>query len=76
MRLTGRSLFRPAHLHFLISARGCKTLVTHLFVKGDPHQAEDAVFGVKDSLIAEFKPNGGGNGKGYTLNYDFVLSRS
>jgi hypothetical protein len=45
-------------------------------VKGDPHQAEDAVFGVKDSLIAEFKPNGGGNGKGYTLNYDFVLSRS
>ena len=76
MRLTGRSLFRPAHLHFLISAPGCKTLVTHLFVKGDPHLAEDAVFGVKDSLIAEFKPNGCGNSKGYILNYDFVLSRS
>ena len=72
MRLTGRSLWRPAHLHFMISAEGYKPLTTHLFPKGTPHLDEDAVFGVKESLIQDFKCNA--DGKGYTLNYNFVLS--
>jgi protocatechuate 3,4-dioxygenase beta subunit len=40
--LTGPSLWRPAHLHFMVSADGCKPLTTHLFVKGAPHINEDA----------------------------------
>jgi len=46
---------RPGHLHFKIAAPGFDTLVTHLFVKGDPYLGSDAVFGVKDSLIVDFE---------------------
>jgi len=72
MRATHRSTWRPAHLHFMVSAEGYKPLTTHLFVKGAPHINEDAVFGVKQSLIQDFKRKP--DGKGYMLNYDFGLS--
>jgi len=67
---TGRHPMRPGHLHFKISAPGCDTLVTHLFVKGDPYLDSDAVFGVKRSLIVDFKKNQAGE---YKCRYDFVL---
>jgi len=51
----GRHPWRPAHVHFMIAADGCEQLVTHLFVAGDQYLDSDAVFGVKDSLISEFK---------------------
>ena len=51
---TGRHPFRPAHLHFIVSAKGYKTVVTHVFVKGSQYLDSDAVFGVKDSLISEY----------------------
>lgn len=47
----GRSPWRPAHVHFRITAAGCRRLVTHLFIAGDDHLASDAVFGVKPSLV-------------------------
>jgi hydroxyquinol 1,2-dioxygenase len=50
---TGRHPMRPAHLHFMVSAPGYRTLITHVFVAGDPHLASDAVFGVKDSLVVD-----------------------
>lgn len=71
MRATGRPCWRPAHLHFMVSAEGYKPLTTHLFVKGTEHIHEDAVFGVKEPLIQDFKPVG--NDK-YELKYDFALS--
>jgi hydroxyquinol 1,2-dioxygenase len=49
-----RSPMRPAHVHFMVSAPGCHTLVTHIFVSGDEWLNADAVFGVKDSLIVPF----------------------
>lgn len=70
LRATGRHPMRPGHLHFKIAARGCETLVTHLFVKGDRYLESDAVFGVKPSLIAEFRKRRGGE---YAVHYDFVL---
>lgn len=67
----GRHPMRPGHLHFMIEAPGCEKLVTHLFVKGDKYLDSDAVFGVKDSLIVDFrKKNTAGEA---TCNYDFVL---
>lgn len=52
---TGRSPVRAAHLHFMVSADGLRTLVTHIFIDGDPQiEIGDSVFGVKDSLIKEF----------------------
>ena len=50
----GRHPFRPAHLHYIIEAEGCETLVTHIFDPDDPYIESDAVFGVKDSLMAKF----------------------
>ena len=51
LQMMGRHPFRPAHVHFMISARGHRTLVTHLFLSGDAYLDSDAVFGVKPSLI-------------------------
>lgn len=51
----GRHPMRPAHMHFIASAPGYEPVITHAFVKGDPYLDSDAVFAVKDSLIAEFK---------------------
>ena len=55
LQAVGRSPVRCAHLHFMVTAPEKRTLVTHIFVKGDPQlEIGDSVFGVKDSLIKEF----------------------
>ncbi|MFD7309328.1 intradiol ring-cleavage dioxygenase [Promicromonospora sp. NPDC059942] len=51
---SGRSPLRAAHLHFMVTAPGLRTLVTHIFVRGDELLASDSVFGVKDSLVMDF----------------------
>jgi protocatechuate 3,4-dioxygenase beta subunit len=66
----GRHPFRPAHIHFMISAPGYCTLVTHLFLDGDEYLGSDAVFGVKPSLIIRPRPMDGIN----TVDYDFGLA--
>ena len=50
----GRSPMRASHLHFMVSADGLRTLVTHIFVRGDAYLESDSVFGVKESLTKEF----------------------
>ncbi len=57
---TARHPYRPAHVHFMISAPGHEQLVTHIFAEGSPYLDSDAVFGVKTSLIEIFttKPPG------------------
>jgi hydroxyquinol 1,2-dioxygenase len=52
---TGRSPMRASHLHFMVSAAGYRTLVTHIFVRGDELLDRDAVFGVKESLVKDFE---------------------
>ena len=54
LEATGRSPMRASHLHFMVSAPGRRTLVTHIFVRGDELLASDSVFGVKDSLVMDF----------------------
>jgi hydroxyquinol 1,2-dioxygenase len=51
---SGRSPLRAAHLHFMVTAPGLRTLVTHIFVRGDELLDADSVFGVKDSLVMDF----------------------
>jgi hydroxyquinol 1,2-dioxygenase len=67
---TGRHPMRPGHLHFMFEAPGFEKLVTHLFVQGDKYLDSDAVFGVKESLIVNFKKNAAGDAE---CRYDFVL---
>lgn len=52
----GRSPVRASHLHFMVTAPDLRSLVTHIFVDGDPQiEIGDSVFGVKDSLIKKFE---------------------
>lgn len=56
LRMAHREAWRPAHFHLIVEAPGYRTLVTELFDAQDPYVAQDAVFGVRESLIAAFKP--------------------
>lgn len=51
VKALGRHVYRPAHLHMMLSAPGFEKLTTALYFEGDPYLTSDAVFGVKSSLI-------------------------
>lgn len=78
----GRHPWRPAHLHFMITAPGYERLITHVFRNGDRYLDSDAVFGVRSSLIADWIEHPAGttpDGKHsevpfYTLDFRFVLN--
>lgn len=80
----GRHPFRPAHLHYILEADGYETLVTHIFDPDDKYIHSDAVFGVKESLLAKFEliedPDRikaeGAAGSYYEVVHDFVLAPS
>lgn len=72
LRAQGRHPYRPAHIHFMIGAAGYRTLVTHLFIAGDPYLGSDAVFGVKRSLICELADDPECAGR-KLMSYRFVL---
>jgi catechol 1,2-dioxygenase len=57
LRQVGRHPYRPAHIHFIISAPGYAPKTTHIFAEHDPYLDSDAVFGVKSTLIEEFYDN-------------------
>jgi hydroxyquinol 1,2-dioxygenase len=84
VRAQGRHPYRPAHVHFKISAGGFVELVTHVFVAGDQYLDSDAVFGVKTSLIHELErrpagtaPDGRVMDRPYAImRYDFALTLS
>jgi catechol 1,2-dioxygenase len=69
----GRHPYRPAHMHFLVTAPGYQKLVTHTFVGDDAYLESDAVFGVKKSLIAPFERLEGAD-TAWRSPFDFVLT--
>jgi catechol 1,2-dioxygenase len=74
----GRHPYRPAHVHFIVSAPGHVPVVTQLFTEGDPYLDSDAVFGVKSSLVVRYQEDGGepdGTPR-FRLEHDFVLVRA
>jgi hydroxyquinol 1,2-dioxygenase len=71
LRASGRHSWRPAHLHFMIKAPGFETLITHVFRKDDDYLDSDAVFGVRQSLIADWMRKDDGT---YEVAFDFVLN--
>jgi hydroxyquinol 1,2-dioxygenase len=82
IRATSNRHMRPAHMHAIVSAPGYQQVITHVFVEGDPHLDGDAVFAVKNSLVAKYrKVNDAGEAKKrglsnpfLTLDFDFRLS--
>ncbi len=71
----GRHPYRPAHMHFIVSRAGFETVVTHTFVQGDDYLQSDAVFGVKQSLVAPFEAVAGGETK-WLSTFDFILNKA
>ena len=83
LRKMGRHPMRPGHIHMIVSAPGHDAITTHLFAAGSQYLDSDAVFGVKDSLVTNFKRHDAGKAPDgtvrdvpfYTVNYDFGLRR-
>jgi hydroxyquinol 1,2-dioxygenase len=83
LRKMGRHPYRPGHIHLIVCAAGHSPVTTHLFVADSQYLDSDAVFGMKESLVAQFErhpPGDGPNGERmetpfYTVNYDFRLRR-
>ncbi len=71
LRATNRHPWRPAHLHFMITADGYEPLITHVFRDGDQYLDSDAVFGVRQSLVARWVKQPDGQ---YLVDFDFVLA--
>lgn len=65
-----RHPYRPAHIHFMISREGYKTLITQVFDNADDTIESDVVFGVTPALSGNFERRGDG---ALHLHYDFVL---
>ncbi|MEM8748854.1 MAG: dioxygenase [Pseudomonadota bacterium] len=87
LHATGRHPWRPSHLHFIVAAEGQRTLVTEVFPSDDPYLDEDAVFGVREQLVMEYKPHTSTDGLPddlaikprldgtfYKVDFDFILS--
>ena len=82
LKATGRHPWRPAHIHFVVTAAGYDAVTTHIFDRRDPYLDSDAVFAVKDSLVCDFTKHNtptaeahelGISGPIYTAEFDFVL---
>jgi hydroxyquinol 1,2-dioxygenase len=71
LRATRRHPWRPAHLHFKIEAPGYEPLITHVFREGDQWLDSDAVFAVRQSLVAPWTQQADGR---WRLDFDFVLN--
>jgi hydroxyquinol 1,2-dioxygenase len=82
MRATDRSIYRPGHIHMMVSAVGHVALTTHIFVAASPYIDEDVVFGKRDSLVVDFAKHAPGrapDGREMTVpyhsaSYDFRLA--
>jgi hydroxyquinol 1,2-dioxygenase len=81
LRKMGRHPYRPGHIHMIVSAPGHSPVTTHLFVAGSEYLDSDAVFGMKESLVAQFDRHPPGTGPDdepvetpfYTVSFDFRL---
>lgn len=70
LRAQGRHPYRPAHIHFMVSREGYRTLVTQVFDNADAAIESDVVFGVTPRLAGEFRRRPDGTRR---LEYDFIL---
>ncbi|KAK0749640.1 Intradiol ring-cleavage dioxygenase [Schizothecium vesticola] len=76
-----RHPWRPAHVHFMFEKEGWDHLITALYLRGDPYETSDAVFGVKQSLVLDLDKVDKETADKYgvkegiwLLRYDFVLT--
>lgn len=80
LRAQNRVPMRPAHIHFIVTAPGHKTLITQIFSDTPEALAADVVFGAKRQIVGDFvahtEPHPdfpGATLPFYTCEYDFKL---
>ncbi|KAI1369172.1 Intradiol ring-cleavage dioxygenase [Xylaria arbuscula] len=73
LRLLDRSPYRPAHIHFIVSAERYRTLTTQVFDCEDKYTGDDVVFAVKKELLVRFEERVGDERARWELKYDFLL---
>lgn len=82
LRAGDRHAWRAAHLHYMIRAKGMRSIVTEVFFANTEYVDNDAVFGVRRSLIAQIEPFKADKADGLALErqpdamlkFDFVLA--
>ena len=72
LKAHGRGWMRPGHTHIWVRADGYKDLITHVFDEETAYLREDAVFGVRDSLVRKFEPDENGE---LSTTFDIVLDK-
>ena len=65
----GQHPWRPAHIHFKVTAPGHQTLVTQLFFPDDPYLENDTIGAVKEALVRPVARHD----DHLTCNFDIVL---
>jgi catechol 1,2-dioxygenase len=76
LQMLDRHPMRPAHVHFIVTAPGYKSLTTQIFDRRDEHIDNDSVFAVKESLICDFLPRKCDPKAQFELDYDFRLAEA
>lgn len=67
------TVWRPEHIHYMVSAPGYVTLITQLYFEGDPHNATDEF--IHKSLIMKVN-KATAHGTTYdTVTFDIVLAK-
>ena len=83
LHATRRAPMRPAHIHFMVRAPGFRHCITHVFAADSAHLDDDAVFGVKRSLVRDFRAMPGDaavpgdravEGRWWRLDFDVALA--
>ncbi|KAL3422252.1 dioxygenase [Phlyctema vagabunda] len=80
LKLLKRHPYRPSHMHFMFEKSGFDHLITALYLRDDPFESSDAVFGVKNSLVVDLESVSAEQAAKYgvkegsaLIQYDFVL---
>jgi len=74
LHMLDRHPWRPSHIHFILSAKGYKPLVTQIFDRRSQYVANDVAFAVKESLVVDFLPINNDLKAQFELEYDFKLA--
>ncbi len=69
----GPGSWRTSHIHYRVTARGHKTLVTQMFFPDDTMNKQDGF--IKDALIAPTKRHKAGNNAFWLSTFDIVLEK-
>ncbi|PWE27103.1 intradiol ring-cleavage dioxygenase [Pararhodobacter marinus] len=82
LRAGNRHAWRAPHMHFIVTAPRMAGITTEIFFRNTEYLDNDAVFGVRRSLVADIKPAKDLDKLGYALDkqpdavieFDFVLA--